>query len=244
MDVSIVIPAYNEERRLPTTLRHWLDFLSTQPFTWQIIVADDGSRDGTAAVAEALAADEPRLALLRLPANQGKGAAVRAGMLQATGNHIFYTDADLNVAPPTVLPFIAALRAGNDIAIGTRSARAYAATERSVSRVTAGLLIQATRRLLLLPTIRDTQCGFKAFTSSAATEVFSRATVSGFAFDIEALFIARRLGLRIKQIPVAVEYRPGSTYSVRRHLLTFLRDIVRVKRRDMRGLYRIPTRSY
>lgn len=237
MEISIVIPAYNEERRLPATLRAWQTYLNGAGLDWQLVVVDDGSRDGTVAAAEAFAAEEPRITVLRQPRNMGKGAAVRAGMLAAGGAFAFYTDADLNVAPDTTQRFLARIRAGADIVVGTRSARRYAATERSVARVTAGLLIQGLRRALLFRDVRDTQCGFKAFTRQAAAAVFSRTTVDGFAFDIEALFIARKLGMRVVQVPVDVVFRPGSTYSVRRHLLPFLRDIVRVKRQDRRGVY-------
>lgn len=234
-----MIPAYDEERRLPGTLRGWLAFLAGQSFDWEIIVVDDGSRDRTAAVAEELAAAQPAVRVLRQPTNQGKGAAVRAGMLAAEGAHVFSVDADLNVAPENVIPFVTALRSGYDVAIGTRSARQYAATERSLTRVAAGALVQVVRRALLLPTIRDTQCGFKGFTRAAARAIFSRTTVNGFAFDIEALFLARKLGYRITEIPVSVEFRPGSSYSLRRHLLPFLADIIGVKRRDLRGMYRL-----
>jgi dolichyl-phosphate beta-glucosyltransferase len=236
-DVSVVIPAYNEERRLPGTLRAWIAFFAGQELEWELLVVDDGSRDGTAAVAEEIAAKCVNVRVLRQGRNQGKGAAVRAGMLAATGAHVFYVDADLNVSPDHLPRFVEALRRGADLAIGTRNARQYAATERSVTRVLAGLLIQMLRRTLLLPSIRDTQCGFKGVQREAAQAVFSRATVNRFAFDIEALFLARKLGYRIREIPVEIEYRPGSTYSLRRHLWPFVQDIIRIKRRDMRGLY-------
>lgn len=239
MNISIVIPAFNEERRLPSTLWSWLTFLTVQSFTWEILVVDDGSHDRTAAVAEEVAAIHPAVRVLRQPHNRGKGAAVRAGMLAAAGAHIFSVDADLNVAPENVIRFLAALRSGCDVAIGTRSARQYAATERNPSRVAAGVLIQLLRRTLLLPTLRDTQCGFKGYNRAAARAIFSRTTVDGFAFDIEALFLARKLGYRITEIPVSVAFRPGSTYSLRRHLVPFLADIIRVKRQEMRGMYRV-----
>jgi dolichyl-phosphate beta-glucosyltransferase len=162
VDVSVVIPAYNEQQRLPFTLERWLVFLATQPYTAEILVVDDGSADQTAAVVQALAAAQPTIRLLQLPFNQGKGAAVRAGMLAAAGARLLYADADLNVAPTHLTPFLAWLDRGYDMVIGTRSTRQYAATERSVSRVLAGLLIQVVRRGVLLPVFRDTQCGFKA----------------------------------------------------------------------------------
>lgn len=237
-DVSIVIPAFNEQRRLPATLRHWLAFLGSRPYAWEIIVVDDGSTDRTADLVMEVAADHPGVQLIRQPHNQGKGAAVRAGVLRAAGAHVFYVDADMNVAPRYVVPFVEALTQGADVVIGARGAREYSATERSLPRLAGGLLVQVLRRALLLPALRDTQCGFKAFNRGVVPAIFGRATVSGFAFDIELLFIAGRLGLRVTEIPVRVAYRPGGTYSVRRHLWPFLREIVAIKRQDVRGVYR------
>jgi dolichyl-phosphate beta-glucosyltransferase len=237
MDVSIVIPAYNEERRLPTTLQRWLAFLAAQPYAAELIVADDGSTDQTAGLVMDLAARHVNVRLVRLAQNQGKGAAVKAGMLAAGGTRVFYADADLNVAPEHVTPFLAALDGGYDVVIGTRSTRQYSATERSVGRVLAGLLIQVVRRSVLLPVFRDTQCGFKGFRREAARAIFAASTVSSIAFDIEVLFLARKLGYRVKEVRVSVERREGSTYSLRRHLVPFVRDILRVRWQDARGVY-------
>ncbi len=243
MELSIVVPAYNEQRRLPATLRAWLAFLAAQPLTWELLVVDDGSTDQTPTVVAELAAAQPGLRLIRLPANQGKGAAVRAGMLQAAGAHVFYVDADLNVSPRYVPTFVRLLNDGYDVAIGRRSSRQYSATERSVGRVAAGLLVQVTRRALLLPVYRDTQCGFKGFRRAAAAALFGQATIAGFAFDVEILYLAWKKGYRVAEVPVAVERREGSTYSLRRHLLPFLRDIATIKRQDLAGAYDRPPRA-
>ena len=237
MDVTVVIPAYNEARRLPATLQQWLAFFAAQPYAAELLVVDDGSTDQTASVVRALAARHPPIRLLPLPANQGKGAAVRAGMLAAAGAHVFYADADLNVAPTHLPAFLALLDGGYDVVIGTRSTRQYAATERSAARVLAGLLVQVVRRAVLLPVYRDTQCGFKAFTRDAARAIFRRCTITSFAFDLEVLFLARKLGYRVREVPVAVERREGSTYSLRRHLLPFLRDVLRIRWHDLQGRY-------
>ena len=238
MDISVVIPAYNEQRRLPTTLQQWLAFLAGQPYAAELLVVDDGSADQTAAVVLDLAARYPNVRLLQLPANQGKGAAVRAGVLAASGARVFYADADLNIAPTHLVPFLAFLDDGYDVVIGTRSTRQYSATERSAARVLAGLLVQVVRRSILLPVFRDTQCGFKGFTRDAARAIFRRCTIASFAFDLEVLFLARKLGYRVKEVRVAVERREGSTYSPRRDLLPFVRDIVKVRWQDLRGCYR------
>jgi dolichyl-phosphate beta-glucosyltransferase len=158
-------------------------------------------------------------------------------MLAATGARIFYADADLNVAPRHVTPFLAYLGSGYDVVVGTRSTRQYASTERSVARVLAGLLVQIVRRGVLLPVFRDTQCGFKAFSRDAARAIFAAATISSFAFDVEVLFLARKLGYRVKEARVSVERREGSTYSLRRHLLPFVRDVLKVRWQDWQGRY-------
>jgi dolichyl-phosphate beta-glucosyltransferase len=239
--VTIVIPAYNEARRLPFTLAGWTDFLAGQPFAARVLVVDDGSQDATAQVVEDAARRQPELvALERLPANQGKGGAVRVGMLRATSDFVFYADADMNVAPHHLLPALELLGSTVDVVVGTRSLRAYATQERSVPRVVAGGLVQLTRRALALTRVRDTQCGFKGFRQPVARAIFSRTRINSFAFDVEVLFLAGRLGARLVELPVETEFRAGSTFDVSRHLRPFLRDLVQVRLNDLRGDYRLP----
>ena len=239
MDLSIVIPAYNEEKRLTPTLQGWTAWMDGFDGSVELVVSDDGSRDGTPELVEAAAAHDPRIRLNRLPQNRGKGAAVRSGILSAGGDYRFYVDADMNIAPSHINPALALLRAGvADVVTGKRSLAAYAETERSVSRLAAGAAVQATRRGLLLPVIRDTQAGFKGFTAPWAERIFAKATVDGFAFDIEILYLARRMGARIVEMPVDVEFRGQSTFDVSNHLKPFLSDIWRVRKNAWRGRYR------
>ncbi len=238
MDISIVVPAYNEERRLTPTLQGWAAWMDGVDESVELVVSDDGSRDGTAGLVEAAAAADPRIRLNRLPQNRGKGAAVRSGMLAATGDYRFYLDADMNIAPSHVAPALAMLRAGvADMVTGKRSLTTYAETERSISRLAAGAAVQVTRRGLLLPSIRDTQAGFKGFTAAWAERVFRTATVDGFAFDIEILYLAKRMGARIVEMPVEVEFRDESTFDVSTHLRPFLSDIWQVRKNAWRGRY-------
>lgn len=238
MDLSIVVPAYNEERRLGPTLAGWTEWMDGFDGSAELVVSDDGSSDGTAALVQAAATRDARIRLNRLPANRGKGAAVRSGMLAAGGDYRFYVDADMNIAPAHTEPALAMLRAGvADVVTGKRSLAAYADTERSVARLAAGAAVQATRRGLLLPVIRDTQAGFKGFTAQWAERIFRRASVDGFAFDIEVLYLARRLGARVVEMPVDVEFRADSTFDVSRHLRPFLGDIWRVRMNAWRGRY-------
>ena len=238
MDLSIVVPAYNEERRLGPTLAGWTEWIDGFDGSAELVVSDDGSSDGTAALVQAAATRDARIRLNRLPANRGKGAAVRSGMLAAGGDYRFYVDADMNIAPAHTEPALAMLRAGvADVVTGKRSLAAYADTERSVARLAAGAAVQATRRGLLLPVIRDTQAGFKGFTAQWVERIFRRASVDGFAFDIEVLYLARRLGARVVEMPVDVEFRADSTFDVSRHLRPFLGDIWRVRMNAWRGRY-------
>jgi glycosyltransferase involved in cell wall biosynthesis len=238
--VSVVIPAYDEAARLPLTLDGWVTFFARQPYAAEVLVVDDGSRDDTTGVVQAFAAGHrgpPAIRSLTLIRNQGKGGAVKAGMLAAAGANVFYADADLNVAPEHLDPALAFLAAGYDVVAGQRRLRAYAATERSLRRVLSGALVQATRRVLVLPVIRDTQCGFKGFRAGAARAIFERARIRSFAFDVEVLYLAWRLGMRIKELPVDVVFRSGGTFDVSRHLGPFLGDIVAVRRHALAGDY-------
>lgn len=238
MDLSIVVPAYNEERRLQPTLDGWAAWMDTFDGSVELVVSDDGSHDGTAALVEKAAEHDPRIRLNRLPHNRGKGGAVQSGMLAATGDYRFYVDADMNIAPSHIVPALALLRSGAaDVVTGKRSLASYAETERSVSRLAAGAAVQATRRSLLLPVITDTQCGFKGFTAAWAEKVFRKTTIDGFAFDIEVLYLARRLGARIIQMPVDVEFRDASTFNVATHLKPFLGDIWKVRKNAWKGRY-------
>ncbi len=238
MDLSIVVPAYNEERRLQPTLDGWRAWLDQFPGTAEVVVSDDGSTDGTAALVERAAAADGRIRLNRLPENQGKGGAVRSGMLAATGDYRFYVDADMNIAPMHVEPALALLRSGvADVVTGKRSLGSYAATEQSPARLAAGAAVQVTRRILVLPVITDTQAGFKGFTAEWAERVFGKATITSFAFDIEVLYLARRMGATIAEMPVQVEYRADSTFDVARHLPPFIEDIWRIRMNAWRGTY-------
>jgi len=201
--LTLVVPAYNEEKRLPVSLARIADWLGSRGpgLAVEVLVVDDGSSDRTAAVAEKTAAGlglDSRV--IRLPENRGKGAAVRAGVLEAEGAHVLVTDADLSTPIEEVEKLLAA---GAPVAIGSRAVDATLVKQRqSLFRVASGKLFNLVVRLLVVSGIRDTQCGFKLFTREAAREVFSRATVDRFAFDVEALLLARRLGYRIAEVPV------------------------------------------
>jgi dolichyl-phosphate beta-glucosyltransferase len=230
--VSIVIPAYNEARRLPATLAGWRDFLNAQAYAWEILVVDDGSADATSNVAAAAGAR-----VIRLNPNEGKGGAVRAGVLAASGEFIAYADADMNVAPAHLREALGRLEDGRaDLVAGRRDLAEYAMAEGPI-RLLAGGLVQATRRVVVMSAIRDTQCGFKVFRRELGRAIFTRTRVRSFAFDIEVLFLARKLGARIVELPVSTTYHAESSFSVRRQLPLFLKDIVQIRLNDERGRY-------
>lgn len=201
--LSLVVPAFNEEKRLPVSLARISEWLGsrTPPLSVEVLVVDDGSADRTAAVAEKTASGLGlNVRVLRLPENRGKGAAVRAGVLAAEGEQVLVTDADLSTPIEEVEKLLAA---GTPVAIGSRAVDATLVKQRqSIFRVASGKAFNLAVRVLVVSGIRDTQCGFKLFRRDAAREVFSRASVDRFAFDVEALLLARRLGYPIAEVPV------------------------------------------
>ncbi len=202
-ELTIVIPAYNEEARLPASLGTVAAYLAARPGAppLEIVVVDDGSRDETAARAE----DAGRrhglaLRVVRLPENRGKGAAVRAGCLEAAGRLVLVSDADFSTP---VYEWEKLAAAGAPVAIGSRALdEALVKEKQPAYRRAMGKLFNRLVRLVAVPGIRDTQCGFKLFTREAAREIFSRAKVDRFAYDVEALLIARKLGYAIAEVPV------------------------------------------
>ena len=235
-DLSIVIPAYNEERRLPASLEAVASYLKAgpEPLAVEILVVDDGSEDRTAERAEE-AGRRLGLALrvLRLPANRGKGAAVRAGALAAEGRRILVSDADFST-PVSEWEKLAA--SGTPVAIGSRAVDESLVRERQpFYRVAFGKLFNRLVRLLAVPGIRDTQCGFKLFSREAARAVFSRTTVDRFAYDVEALLLARRLGFSVAEVPVLWFNSPDTRVTFRAGARAYL-DILGIRRRVARSL--------
>lgn len=216
--LSIVIPAYNEERRLPPALaavRAYLD-RSTRYSNVEILVVDDGSRDGTAALVESVAAEDSRVRLLRNPGNRGKGYSVRHGMLEGKGDWILFSDADLS-APIEELDKLldAAQSRGAQVAIGSRALdRSLIGIHQSRSREFAGIVLNRIMRLVTGLRFADTQCGFKLFRRDAARLIFARQQLDGFTFDVEDLFIARLLNIPAVEVPVRWNNVEGTKVSV------------------------------
>jgi dolichyl-phosphate beta-glucosyltransferase len=230
LPLSVVVPAFQEERRLPATLARVISYLDGRGGPYELIVVDDGSRDATAAVAtRSLSALGERGRLLRLPANRGKGAAVRAGVQAARGERVLVTDADLSTPIEELDALERACAAGADVAIGSRALNRSLITRRqSLLREWSGRLFNLVVQTFALPGIRDSQCGFKLFRGEIAQDVFARARSDGFGFDVEVLAIAKHLGYRIAEVPVRWRNDDDSRLSFARGAAAFI-DPLRVR---------------
>jgi dolichyl-phosphate beta-glucosyltransferase len=234
--VSIVVPAYNEEKRLEATLESLAGFLSRQPWDWEVRVVDDGSLDGTCRVVEARAAATPHIVLQREP-HRGKGGAVKAGLMAATAQFRFICDADLSM-PVTELPrFLPPQLTSFDVAIGSREGHGARRIGEPLRRHVAGRIFNYVVQQLTVPGIEDTQCGFKMFTAEAVSAIFPLVSVDGWAFDIEVLCIARAKGLRIVEVPIEWHYRRESQLSLVRDGIRMLREMLAIRSRARRGAY-------
>jgi dolichyl-phosphate beta-glucosyltransferase len=224
--LSLVVPCYNEAERLPRTLATYLAELPRQPGAVEVLVVDDGSTDQTLAVAQAIAARDDRVRVIGSQPNRGKGHGVRTGVLQANGALIVFTDADGSYGPGEVARVTAAL-ADAPVAIGCRPAGWAAGPP--ARRLASRLFNRAIQALLGLR-FGDTQCGLKGFRRQAALELFGRARLDGFAFDVEVLFLAGRLGLGVVEVPVRAEVRNGSKVQLVVDAVAMLGDVLRVRR--------------
>ncbi len=234
---SLVIPAYNEESRLPWTLGELRRFLDASGIDYRVLVADDGSTDRTAALAEAMG---PRFSTVSLPQNRGKGAAVRNAMLRATGKILAFTDADLPFELESLREAYDLVRTSKcEVVFGARDlAQSTHRAKRKLSRTVATWLFREVVKRLVSREVTDTQCGLKAFSLRAAREIFSRLTLDGFSFDAEVVFLTQRLGLKFQRIPVNLVREYGSTLSLRRHTIPMLCDIAGLwwRNRDLQEL--------
>lgn len=243
--LSIIIPAYNEETRLPSTLLEVTNYLAASEWRpVEILVVDDGSSDGTVQVAqrhaESVARNGCRIRVLRNPGNHGKGFAVRHGMQEGVGDWLLFTDADLSTPIAELEKLWAAVQAGDvAVAIGSRALdRSLIGVRQPEFRERAGQIFNWVMRIVLRLPLHDTQCGFKLFRQDAARAVFERQKLDRFGFDAEALFIARKLGFEIREVPVRWNDVAGSKVSMLSGARGFA-DLVRVRLNDLRGIYKV-----
>lgn len=235
--LSIIIPAYNEANRLPASLTRILDYLARQPYAAEVIVVENGSTDATADIVRAMLADTPRLKLIQAQ-TRGKGNAVREGMLAAEGDWLFMADADLSM-PITELDrfFPGGAQPDYDIAIASREAPGAVRYDEPPMRHLMGRVFNGLVKLLAVPGFQDTQCGFKCFRREVARDVFARQTLSGWGFDVEVLYIARKHGYRIVEIPIDWYYQTDSRVRPIEDTLRMVRELLTVRINDLQGVY-------
>ncbi|MDQ6709196.1 MAG: glycosyltransferase family 2 protein [Candidatus Dormibacteraeota bacterium] len=239
-DVSIIIPAFDEARRLPASLDRIERFTTAQRLRVEVIVVDDGSRDATAEVVREHAARWPQLQLVRADHNGGKGAAVRLGMAAAKGRYRVFSDADLSVPIDDLEKLLGPLREGAGVAIASRALKdSEIELHQPWYRETMGKIFNRLVRLLVLGGVRDTQCGFKAFTAEVAEQVFPPLQTQGFGFDVEILYRAQRAGYRIVEVPTRWINSPQSRVHPIRHSLAMFFELLaipsRVRRHPFKG---------
>ncbi len=210
--LSVVIPAYNEEKRLGKTLPQMVDYLDKQPYTWELLVVNDGSRDRTAELVEQCS--HPRVRVITNSPNRGKGYSIRRGMLESTGDWRLFADADMSTPIEMLERFWPLTDEGYDVVIGSRGLPdSDLAVRQPKSREFVGRIFNTIVQVFLVPGVADTQCGYKLFSAKAANDIFPRQKLHGFAFDVEVLTIAHKLGYKIKEAPVKWVNDPGSKVS-------------------------------
>ena len=234
--LSIIIPAHNEENRLPESLRQIFDFLKEQTYPAEVIVVENGSRDRTYALAQEFARQHPNLRVIQND-QRGKGLAIQRGVAEATGEFLFMCDADLSMPVREINKFLPPQLQEVDIAIGSREAPGAVRYDEPYYRHFTGRVFNTLIRLLVLPTLQDTQCGFKCIRAAVARDIFRYQTLTGWAFDVEMLFIARYHRYSIVEIPIHWYFNADSKISVLRDSLRMFLDLLLIRRNARRGLY-------
>lgn len=241
--LSIIIPAHNEADCLASTLKETKAFLDLQPYVTEIIIVDDGSTDSTATIAATSAETDLRIRTVLHPDCRGKGCAVRSGMRVARGRYLIFMDADLSYSLHHIEDILSEFDWSHDIVIGSRALPASrAAVAPPKGRRMASKLLASVVQTLGLSGFRDTQCGLKGFTRDAAEQIFSRQRISGFAFDIELLHIAKRLNLSVQEIPVVLRHSSRSSVRPVRDGLALMGDLFAIWWRGVRKQYDHPAR--
>jgi dolichyl-phosphate beta-glucosyltransferase len=231
--LSVIVPAYNEETRMRSSLQAIEDYLRGLGRSYEILPVNDGSTDGTLSAMREYAAGSDSVRVITYERNAGKGCAVRRGMMESRGEFGMFTDTDLS-APIDELPkLFLAIEQGNDIAIGSRAVRGSVRIKHQpFYRELGGKGLNLVIRALAVPGIHDTQCGFKLFKGELARRIFSRCFLDGWGFDVEVLYLARRLGYRIAEVPVVWSHAEGSKIHPFRAGLQVIRDLIRIRTHD------------
>jgi dolichyl-phosphate beta-glucosyltransferase len=237
--LSVVVPAYNEEERLPRTLARLDEYYRAQPYAWDVTVISDGSSDETERIVEEFARSHAGFRLVASRPNRGKGFVVRRGMLEAPGDLVLFCDADLATPQEETEKLLDHMRQGADVAIGSRPlADSKLERRQPIYRELLGRAFNKAVQALAIRGIDDTQCGFKMFTRKSAQDVFRRCKLDGFSFDFEALMVARDLGYRIDEVPIRWSHQEGSKVVLLRDGPRMLRDLVKLRLKGKRARLR------
>lgn len=234
--LSVIIPAYNEEHRLPATIGKISAYLEAQPYSYELIIVENGSQDGTFQVAQKFAEGNPNLRVLR-ESQRGKGLAVKLGMLEACGEYRFMCDADLSMPVTEISRFLPPALTEFDIAIASREGPGAIRYNEPAYRHFVGRVFNTMIRLIALPRLHDTQCGFKCFHQSVAEDLFRCQTLAGWSFDVEVLFIAEQRGYRIVELPIPWFFNPDSKVNVMQDSFQMAMDLLRIRLNGLRGEY-------
>jgi dolichyl-phosphate beta-glucosyltransferase len=236
--LSIIIPAYNEARRLPRTLERLHAYLAEQPYSWEIIVVSNASQDETEEIVRAYAHKIPGLQLIALT-GRGKGLAVRAGAIRSWGDVVFICDADLSMPPESLGRFMEHIE-NADVVVGSREAPGARRYDEPVRRHLMGRVFNYLVRVLAVRGIADTQCGFKAFRRQAANHLFGQQFLTGFGFDVELLFLAQKFGYRMTEIPIDWYFDADSRVRPGADTLNMVTEVLMVRLRDLLRRYQPP----
>jgi dolichyl-phosphate beta-glucosyltransferase len=234
--LSLIIPAHNEENRLPDALEEIDQFLAQQAYSYEVVVVENGSADRTLEISRSFEARMPYLRTIH-EEQSGKGRAVRRGVLEAHGEYRFFCDVDFSMPIQEINRFIPPALAGVDVAIASREAPGAVRYHEPAYRHLAGRVFNSLVRLTALPGLQDTQCGFKCFRAPLAEEIFERQTMMGWSFDVEVLFIAQRWGFKIVEVPIPWYYKPQSRVRMIKDSWNMTRDILAIRRNARAGLY-------
>ncbi len=234
--LSLVIPAYNEGARLPVTLPAVIAFLDAQPYASELILVNNNSSDNTRQIALEFAATRPYMRVLD-EMTQGKGAAVRTGMLAAEGDYLFMADADFSMPVTEIAKFLPPALGQYDVAIGSREAPGAVRYNEPAYRHLMGRVFNFYVKVLAIPGFQDTQCGFKCFRREVARDVLPSQTIDGWAFDVELLFIALRRGYQVVEVPVDWYFGENSRISPVRDTVNMIREVLRIRYNGWTGRY-------
>lgn len=232
MKISIIIPAYNEEKRLASALDNIISYMAKNYPDYEIIVVDDGSTDNTIKVAE-----KKNVRIIKNPKNMGKGYSVKNGMLNAGGDYLLFSDADLSTPIEELGNFLNLIKE-HEVIIGSRNlSESNITATQPFYRRALGKIFPLLVSIFVLRGIKDTQCGFKLFKKDAAKKIFTKQTIAGFGFDVEILYLARKYGYSVKELPVSWKNDPHSKVSVIRDSFRMLLDLIRIRINNLRNKY-------